>query len=395
MRSSTPPCPGSSAPLSLSPAERLNMLSVRSPTTEKMPTTQPKATHGRTASRKCAAPPQATRATASSPPAAPSHVLPGLTRGASLCRPKLRPAKYAPMSAAITTSSSHSTSCGPVTRPWPEICSRASETNAGTSTGTPHSRVSCAGCRCGARASQNRAMAHQTQAMIRRISRCAGSLVHCQLNTNSSAIPQAYARRAGARARAPKRAHSQAPMVPITPNASTVPRGGSKNRPAASRQLITIPVAMRSLSIGFGRELCGGLAEAPFTLGEELERRIEMHRCEFGPQHLGEVHFGVREIPQQEVADALFTAGADQKVRIGNVGEREPRADLRLIDIGCQQLAGGHLARERAARLSDVPAAAVGHRDAQTEPGVRLGQRRRIRHALRQLAAQQVPVADE
>ena len=46
MRSRTPPCPGSSAPLSLSPAERLNMLSVRSPTTEKTPTTQPKPTHG-------------------------------------------------------------------------------------------------------------------------------------------------------------------------------------------------------------------------------------------------------------------------------------------------------------------------------------------------------------
>ena len=34
MRSSTPPCPGNSVPLSLTPAVRLNMLTVRSPTTE-------------------------------------------------------------------------------------------------------------------------------------------------------------------------------------------------------------------------------------------------------------------------------------------------------------------------------------------------------------------------
>ena len=67
--------------------------------------------------------------------------LAGLTRGASLCRPKLRPAKKAPMSAAITSSSSHSTICGPRAKPSLRDCSRASATNAGTSTGTPHSRA--------------------------------------------------------------------------------------------------------------------------------------------------------------------------------------------------------------------------------------------------------------
>src|SRR5208283_2763658 len=89
MRSNRPPCPGSSAPLSLSPAERLNMLSVRSPTMEKMPTTQPNATHGIEGNLKYAAPHAATSDTAARPPTAPSHVLPGLTRGASLRRPKL------------------------------------------------------------------------------------------------------------------------------------------------------------------------------------------------------------------------------------------------------------------------------------------------------------------
>src|SRR5882757_4162808 len=43
MRSNRPPCPGSSVPLSLSAAARLNMLSVRSPTMEKIPTPNPHA----------------------------------------------------------------------------------------------------------------------------------------------------------------------------------------------------------------------------------------------------------------------------------------------------------------------------------------------------------------
>src|SRR6202041_3204065 len=53
----------------------------------------------------------------SSAPSAPSRVLPGLTRGASFRLPKLRPAKYAPTSAAITNSTSHSTACGPCAKP--------------------------------------------------------------------------------------------------------------------------------------------------------------------------------------------------------------------------------------------------------------------------------------
>src|SRR6202789_2527085 len=144
MRSSIPPCPGSSMPLSFSPAERLNMLSVRSPMMEKMPTAQPNITAHADGSPKWAAPHQATSATSSSPPSAPSRVLPGLTRGASFRRPRLRPAKYAPTSAAITSSNSQSTSTGPRAKPWVATCSLVSAMKAGTNTGTPQASTSVA-----------------------------------------------------------------------------------------------------------------------------------------------------------------------------------------------------------------------------------------------------------
>ncbi len=66
---------------------------------------------------KCKVPTTATRTTAAKPPTAPSQVLPGLTRGAILCRPKLRPAKKAPMSAANTSRSIHRTISGPRAKP--------------------------------------------------------------------------------------------------------------------------------------------------------------------------------------------------------------------------------------------------------------------------------------
>ena len=132
--------PAAAPPLSLSPAERLNMLSVRSPTTEKMPTAQPNATHGsrrQTEIRGAAARRPAPRRT--SPPSAPSQVLPGLTRGASLRRPKLRPAKNAPMSARDHQQQQPQDDLRAAAR---SRCRRAasleSATKAGTSTGTPH-----------------------------------------------------------------------------------------------------------------------------------------------------------------------------------------------------------------------------------------------------------------
>ena len=71
------------------PAWRLNMLSVRSPTTETSATSTHSASQGTQPARRTAGRPPAPPAPATSMPAPkPSQVLPGLTRGASLRRPK-------------------------------------------------------------------------------------------------------------------------------------------------------------------------------------------------------------------------------------------------------------------------------------------------------------------
>src|SRR5882724_5188905 len=149
IRSSSPPCPGNRLPLSFNPAPRLNMLSVRSPMTEKTPTAQPNITPAATGRPKCRQPMRATSATAAKPPTAPSQLLPGLTRGANLCRPRLRPAKYAPISAANTKSSIHSTISGPRAKPRAATSTRARAMNAGTKTGTPQNRASAGRCSSG------------------------------------------------------------------------------------------------------------------------------------------------------------------------------------------------------------------------------------------------------
>ena len=60
-----------------------------------------------------------------------------------------------------------------------------------------------------------------------------------------------------------------------------------------------------------------GAAEAPLAAGVPGERRIERRGVEVGPEDVGEVQLRVGELPQQEIADALLAAGADQQVGLG------------------------------------------------------------------------------
>src|SRR4249919_1538907 len=112
MRSRIPPWPGMRSPESFAPTCRLSRLSNRSPTTEKptvTTTTSTTAGNWATDAPASGAPTSATMIEATMPPTRPSMVLLGLMRGLSLCLPKWRPAKYAPLSAAqITTSASSS-----------------------------------------------------------------------------------------------------------------------------------------------------------------------------------------------------------------------------------------------------------------------------------------------
>src|SRR5512139_2028854 len=69
--------------------------------------------------------------------------------------------------------------------------------------------------------------------------------------------------------------------------------------------------------------LFAGATEAALAGAVGGNRRIQCSRVEFGPQRVGEIQFGVGELPQQEIADALLAAGADEQVGFGHVGDAE------------------------------------------------------------------------
>src|ERR1700679_2778297 len=97
-------------------------------------------------------------------------------------------------------------------------------------------------------------------------------------------------------------------MIQTRPKARTVQRGSSTNRPVSSTQPKIVAVRIRSLSIdariGLSGNLIGRTAESPLALPVKRQCGVEMRGREIGPRHVGEVELGVREIPQQEVADA-------------------------------------------------------------------------------------------
>src|SRR5207237_2425248 len=128
MRSRIPPWPGSNALESLSPAPRFIHDSRRSPTMLSAASTSIATTTGAPCAeskmveigvgweRATIASTMPYTATPANAPITPSHVLPGLTAGASLCLPKRLPAKYAEMSATQITAATASRSHGLTSR---------------------------------------------------------------------------------------------------------------------------------------------------------------------------------------------------------------------------------------------------------------------------------------
>src|SRR5471030_3005624 len=69
--------------------------------------------------------------------------------------------------------------------------------------------------------------------------------------------------------------------------------------------------------------LAADAAIAPLAPPELGDSFLEMGLVEVGPQRVDEHQLGVGALPEQEVADALLAAGADQQVGIGNAGGQQ------------------------------------------------------------------------
>src|SRR5258706_7083762 len=120
------------------------------------------------------------------------------------------------------------------------------------------------------------------------------------------------------------RDHSQQPRSAIartkTDHGSAVAKNSIPTR--SSRMTTAVITRVRSTSsAGLDDrlpflELLARAAEAALALAIGGHRGIEGRGIEVRPQRFGEIELRVRELPEEEVGDALLAAGADEKIRL-------------------------------------------------------------------------------
>ncbi len=90
-------------------------------------------------------------------------------------------------------------------------------------------------------------------------------------------------------------------------------------------------------------------AELALALRKPLERVEQLLAAEIGPQRVDEQKLGIGGLPEQEIAEAVLAAGADQEVRLRQAaGEQAGSEKLRRDGLGIEAafLGGaGQLAR--------------------------------------------------
>src|SRR6185295_10980711 len=111
-------------------------------------------------------------------------------------------------------------------------------------------------------------------------------------------------------------------------------------------------------------------AKAAASALEVIDRLIEMLAPEIGPEGVRDPELRVRELPEQEIRDAEFAAGADQEIRIRQpVRVEHPREEL-LVDGGGRHPVPARLLDDAAHRVHDLRASAVRERQDQDQPVV-------------------------
>src|SRR5271168_2281696 len=95
-----------------------------------------------------------------------------------------------------------------------------------------------------------------------------------------------------------------------------------------------------------------------------------MVATEVGPERRGDVDFGIGELPEEEVAQAHFTAGADEEVGVGIVAGVKVVIEDLLVDLRAVEMAQFDFADDRVDRFDDLDPAAVTEREDEDEAGV-------------------------
>src|SRR5207237_8766371 len=109
------------------------------------------------------------------------------------------------------------------------------------------------------------------------------------------------------------------------------------------------------------------LAKAPHAAGEEPELFLDIPHAESRPYPRCEIQLRVRELPEQEVADAVLASGSDQQLRLRHSPESETRAEDCLADLLRSQSPARAFPRKSLSCLNDIPAPPIADRDLELE----------------------------
>src|SRR5665213_2053000 len=108
-------------------------------------------------------------------------------------------------------------------------------------------------------------------------------------------------------------------------------------------------------------------AIAPVALAERLHGLSQVLRAIVGPKHVLEDQLGIGRLPEQEVGQPLFAAGADDQVGRQGLRGGQRRLEGRLVDSRGVHPAIAYGHRQLARRVGDVGAAAIVEGDLQQE----------------------------
>src|SRR3569623_1022204 len=171
------------------------------------------------------------------------------------------------------------------------------------------------------------------------------------------------------------RPHSLSAMITTTASSAEKYSVGSASTPHTNSGSRTRAVSRRCLSTFGLFHLLPGAAEATLAADIRGQGLVAGPRIEIGPEGIGEVQYRIGEMPQQKIADALFAAGADEEIGLGQTVQGELALEQVGGDVGGAKFAGLDACAEPARRLRHVPAPAVIGGDHQREAGVLLRQR--------------------
>src|SRR5260221_1616 len=158
------------------------------------------------------------------------------------------------------------------------------------------------------------------------------------------------------------------------------PGGDSRGRPTptagSATGAITRAERIRSRSeLSLASARSNGGAVATFAAVIVAQRFLEIGLAEIGPQRRGEDELGIRRLPQQEIADALLAAGADDEIGIRHVRSEQVTREQALVDRFGREPPGLDRLGDGARGAGDLGATAIGERDGQPQPGIVVGQR--------------------